>query len=69
MVSQDVVNEMQSLYDSLDAPDAEGANAIEEEEEKFSPHIAQLRKLGFGVTMFGERKLKGESARRVSPLD
>lgn len=69
MVSQDVVNEMQSLYDSLDAPDAEGANAIEEEEEKFSPHIAQLRKLGFGVTIFGERKLKGESARRVSHLD
>jgi len=62
MVSQDVVNEMQSLYDSLDAPDVDGVAAIEEEEDKFSPHIAQLRKLGFGVTSFGERKLKGASA-------
>lgn len=58
MVSQVVVQEMKALFESLDAPQTDDA-LDGEVEEKFGPHAAQLRKLGFGVSFVGEKKLKG----------
>ncbi|CED82538.1 adenylate cyclase [Phaffia rhodozyma] len=58
MVSQGVVQEMKALFESLDAPQTDDA-MDGEVEEKFGPHAAQLRKLGFGVSFVGEKKLKG----------
>lgn len=71
MVSQDVVQEIQSVYDSLEAQAEQAAIVGETEaqvediaridvEEKLGPHIAQLRKLGFGISYVGEKKLKGQ---------
>jgi adenylate cyclase len=72
MVSEDVVQEIQSVYDSLEAQAEQAAKVGEDEaqsdeiarveaEEKLGPHIAQLRKLGFGISYVGEKKLKGTS--------
>lgn len=69
-VSRDVVNEIQDVYDSLEAQvavieDDEGLEqddallAAKEAEEKLGPHISQLRKLGFGISYMGEKRLKG----------
>ncbi|BGP32802.1 cysteinyl-tRNA synthetase [Rhodotorula toruloides] len=67
-IIQDVVMQQKPGLSSLDSDDGED---VEDPEEYLDPRdkqdIAALRRLGFGITELGERKLKGlESAELIS---
>lgn len=66
-VSQDVVQEIQYINDSFeggaDDVSLDGDDQpieLQEATERQNAHIAQLRKLGFGISYLGEKTLKGE---------